>query len=232
MPAAAERASAGRLRLYGDHGSGSAAIEVALARCGLAYEVRRAATWRHEGPAQQAALAELTRANPLHQVPTLVLADGSVLTESVAILVHLGLTHPRSGLLPRDAARRAQALRGLVFIAANCYAAIGLVDHPERWIATQAGAARLREGARRRLHAMWSVFADTVPPPARAGAFLLNARRPGALDLLAAVVSRWSGGRAHLARERPALHALLERVDAHPDVAPVFARHWPVRSGF
>ena len=50
---------------------------------------------------------------------------------------------------------------------------------------------------------------------------------PGALDIHAAVVSRWSGARAHLKRERPALHALLERVDAHPLLAPIFARHWP-----
>jgi GST-like protein len=219
-------------RLYGDHGSGSAAIEVALARCGLAFELRRAATWRHEGPAQQAALAELTRANPLHQVPTLVLPDGSVLTESAAILIHLGLAHARSGLLPREPARRAQALRGLVFIAANCYPAIGLIDHPERWIDSATGQARLRQGARRRLHRLWEVFADNLHPAPAATGFLLRARRPGALDLLAAVVSRWSGGRAHLARERPALHALLERVEAQPDVAPVFARHWPVRSGF
>jgi GST-like protein len=226
------------LRLYGDSGSGSAAVEVALSLCGLEYELRRAATWRHEGRAQQAALAELTLANPLHQLPTLVQEDGTVLSESAAILMHLGLDHPRSSLLPRAASQRAQAMRGLVFIAANLYSAIGVIDHPERWIATEAGATKLRQGARARLHAMWSVFADVFHPDPAAPWLLQAARRgrnqapPGALDLLAAVVSRWSGGRQHLKRERPALHALLERVDAHPAVAPVFARHWPVRSGF
>jgi GST-like protein len=225
------------LKLYGDNGSGSAAIEAALTLCGVAYEVRRAATWRHEGRAQQAALAELTRANPLHQLPTLVLPDGTVLSESAAILIHLGLVHPRSGLLPRALSQRAQAMRGLVFIAANLYSAIGTIDHPERWIAGEAGAAKLRQGARARLHAMWSVFADVFHPDPTAPWLLQTARRgreapPGALDLLAAVVSRWSGARANLKQERPHLHALLERVDAHPAVAPIFARHWPVRSGF
>jgi len=89
----------------------------------LLYRVVTAATWEPES-----ALAELRRANALQQVPTLVLEDGSVLTESAAILIHIGLTHPASGLLPQDGAARAQAIRGLVFIAANCYAAIGVID--------------------------------------------------------------------------------------------------------
>ncbi len=47
------------------------------------------------------------------------------------------------------------------------------------------------------------------------------------LDLLAAVVSRWSGTRAHLAAHRPDLLGVLLHVEQHPDLAPVFARHWP-----
>lgn len=53
------------------------------------------------------------------------------------------------------------------------------------------------------------------------------AGEPGALAFLAAVVSRWSGARAHLAQARPEFLALLQRLDAHPALAPVIARHWP-----
>ena len=59
--------------LYGSRGSGSAAIEVALERCGLPYRVVRAATWEPDS-----ALDELGRVNPLRQIPTLVLRDSSV----------------------------------------------------------------------------------------------------------------------------------------------------------
>lgn len=207
------------LTLYGASGSGSAAIEAALVLCGADYRVVTAATWE-----AGSALAELRRANPLQQIPALVLEDGSALSESAAILIHLGLAHPASGLLPAEPAARAQAIRGLVFIAANCYAAIGVIDYPERWCADPSDAAtdNLRAGARSRLHHCWDTFADIfgAPQPFFGGA------APGALDLHAAVVSRWSGTRAHLQTSRPQLHALLARVDTHPPLAAVFERHW------
>jgi GST-like protein len=206
--------------LYGSQGSGSAAIEAALELARLPFRSVRASTWEDDS-----AQAELRAVNPLGQIPTLVLPDASVLTESAAILIHLGLEHPGAGLLPADAGARAQAVRGLVYIAANCYSAISILDYPARWLADadEAGNERLRRGARARLHHHWTLFADQFD-----GA-LAGAGRPGAIDLLAAVVSRWSGARAHLREQRPATLAKLEATDHHPGVAAVFARHWPPR---
>lgn len=208
------------LTLYGSDGSGSAAVEMALLRCSLPYRVVRASTWEPDSAQQQ-----LQQANPLGQIPALQFEDGSVMTESAAVLIHLGLLVPASGLLPTEAAPRAQALRGLVYVSANCYAAIGVIDYPERWIPRSRFAAReaLRLGARARLHRCWEVFADQFP----ARGPYLGGSAPGALDLLAAVVSRWAGTRAHLAAQRPQLLAVLQRVEQHPDLAPVFKRHWP-----
>ena len=210
----------GARTLYGAPGSGSAAVEMALRAAGIDYRVVRAATWE-PGPG----LEELRRVNPLGQIPTLVLPDGTVVSESAAILIHLGLAYPESGLLPGDVAARARALRGLVFVAANCYAAIGVIDYPERWTLPADDAAvneRVRAGARARLHGYWTPFADLF-----AREPYLGGETPDALDLFAATVSKWAGARAHLAEHRPAFHATLVRVEAHPVVAPAFARHWP-----
>ena len=60
----------------------------------------RTASW-----APNPAFDELLPINPTGQIPTLVLPDGSVLTESAAILIHLADAHPDSGLLPAAAPR-------------------------------------------------------------------------------------------------------------------------------
>lgn len=207
--------------LFGYPGSGSAAIECALALAGLPVELRRAASW--DPASEQDALARL---NPLRQIPTLVLPDGTALSESAAILIHLGLAHPGSGLLPEAPSARAQALRGLVYIAANCYAAISIIDFPERWLSEPDAAAseQLRTGSRERLHAHWRLFADTFGPLLEPGN---GDARPDALGLLATVVSKWSGTRADLAAQRPAFLSQLQRIEQHPAVRPILDRHWP-----
>jgi GST-like protein len=205
--------------LYGKQGSGSASVEAALAVIGAPCRIVETASWE-----QNDAFRELLELNPLGQIPTLVLPDGSALSESAAILFHLGSAHPQSGLLPRAESARAQALRGLVFIAANCYAAISIIDYPERWCedADEAMQQRIRAGTRARLHRHWEIFADLFPARPWLGGQTL-----GALDLLAAVVSKWSGTRPHLKQARPAFHETLLRIETQPAVAPVFARHWP-----
>ena len=206
--------------LYGKKGSGSASVQVALGIIGAPFRIVETASWDTND-----AFVELLKVNPLGQIPTLVLEDGSVLTESAAILIHLGSVHPESGLLPRDASARAQMIRGLVFIAANCYSAISIIDYPERWCADadadDAVKDRIRAGTRARLHKHWEIFADLFPARPH-----LGGKDLGALDLFAAVVSKWSGSRKHLEKARPAFYETLMRIEAHPKVAPVFAQHW------
>lgn len=208
--------------LFGSAGSGSAMVEAALLLAGADFRLERASSWEPDSDQQR-----LRAVNPLLQIPTLVLPDGAVLTESAAILIHLGLQHPDSSLLPADPARRAQALRGMVFIAANCYAAIGVIDFPERWCVDIDDATRERmlRGARARLHGYWDLFADLFTDQ-----LLPQGAAPAGLDLMAAVVSKWSGTRKHLAQSRPQLLAALERIERHPSVAPVWARHWPQKA--
>jgi GST-like protein len=201
------------LTLYGAKGSGAAAVEGALRMARAKFRWVEAATWE-PGPG----LKKLKKVNPLAQIPTLVLDDGSVMTESAAILIWLGSRYPKSGLLP---ARPAQAIRGLVYIAANCYCAIGVIDYPSRFCkdCDDATEERIRAGTKARLHGYWDIFADNFD--------FMSRGRIGALEILAAVVSRWSGARQHLEKARPAFYAKLKQVEADARLAPVFERHWP-----
>jgi GST-like protein len=207
--------------LYGKYGSGAASVHAALELLGEPYRIVETASWE-----PNEAFTELLELNPIGQIPTLKLPDGSGMSESAAILTHLGLTHSDSSLLPRGDALRAQALRGLVFIAANCYPCITIIDYPERFCTDadndEAVKKRIRDGTRDRLHKHWEIFADLF-----SGQPYLTGEAPGALDLYAAVVSKWSGSRAHVEKHRPQFFATLQRIDSHPKVAPVFARHFP-----
>lgn len=203
--------------LYGSNGSGSAAVEMGLRAVGLEYRVVRASEWEPDS-----AMPQLLKVNPLGQIPTLVMPDGTVLTESAAILIHLGVEYPQHQLLPENAADRAVALRGLVFIAANCYPAVSISDYPARWTTatTKPAQERVRVAARRQLHRSWAIFADTV------GVELTRSREdPGALAFLSVVVSRWSGTRQHLKVQRPAFSKTLVGLEAHPKIAPVLKAH-------
>ncbi|MEJ6022413.1 glutathione S-transferase family protein [Ramlibacter sp. PS4R-6] len=204
--------------LYGSKGSGSATAEMGLRAAGLEYRIVNAASWE-PGPG----LDELRKVNPLAQIPTLVLPDGSVMSESAAILIHLGLSAKPGVLLPKDDAARAQAIRGLVYIPANCYSCITILDYPDRFTSEQDKESldAVRAGTRARLHRHWEIFADTF----QATPFL-NGAAPGALDFLAVVVSKWAGARAHLKEHRPQFADLLQRIEAHELVAPVFRAHW------
>ncbi|MCT8964168.1 glutathione S-transferase family protein [Pseudomonas veronii] len=202
--------------LYGTDDSGSCMIEIALPRCAVPWHRVDASSWQDgEGS------AALARINPLKQIPTLVTPDGQVLTESAAILIHLGLEFPAANLL---AGNRGQILRGLVYIAANCYSAIGIIDYPQRWLgnADEAAQAQLISGTRHYLHQAWRVFADQF-----ADQLFAPDQQPNALGIMAAAVSRWDAAREALQASRPAFAQTLARVDADPLVAPVFARHWP-----
>ena len=202
--------------LYGTDDSGSCMIEIALPRCAVPWHRVDASSWQDgEGS------AALARINPLKQIPTLVTPDGQVLTESAAILIHLGLEFPAANLL---AGNRGQILRGLVYIAANCYSAIGIIDYPQRWLgnADEAAQAQLISGTRHYLHQAWRVFADQF-----ADQLFAHDQQPNALGIMAAAVSHWDAAREALQASRPAFAQTLARVDADPLVAPVFARHWP-----
>ena len=202
--------------LYGTDDSGSCMIEIALQRCAVPWHRVDASSWQ-DGEGSEA----LARINPLKQIPTLVTPDGQVLTESAAILIHLGLEFPAANLL---AGNRGQILRGLVYIAANCYSAIGIIDYPQRWLgnADEAAQAQLISGTRHYLHQAWRVFADQF-----ADQLFAPDQQPNALGIMAAAVSHWDAAREALQASRPAFAQTLARVDADPLVAPVFARHWP-----
>ena len=185
--------------LYGKKGSGSASVQAALEIIGAPYRIVETASWDVNDGLRRAARGKSAGTDSHARA-----------ARRQRALRKRGDPHPsrrRASRGPAAAAARsarAQAVRGLVFIAANCYAAISIIDFPERWCADadadEPVKERIRAGSRARLHRHWEMFADLFP--ARPW---LSGNDIGSLDLYAAVVSKWSGARKHLEAERPAL---------------------------
>jgi len=201
--------------LYGCKGCGSMPVEAALALAGVPYRVVDVEPWKG-GPLVE----ELRALNPLAQVPTLVTPEGAVLTESVAILIWLDAQFPATGLLPTDPIARGQALRWLLFLSANVYAAIGVGDFPERWTEGEAACESLKAGGKARLMAYWELFeSQAAPSPYLAGEALC------ALDLMVATMTNWRPGRTWFVAHCPKLMLATAAVEADPRLAGVLARN-------
>src|SRR3954469_9448496 len=101
------------MKLYGYFRSSAAyRVRIALNLKGIVAE--RASVHLRKG--EQNAADYLER-NPQGLVPTLDVGDGSVLTQSLAIIEWLDETHPQPPLLPRSAAERAR-VRGIALAIA------------------------------------------------------------------------------------------------------------------
>ncbi len=205
------------IELYGCRGCGSAVVEALLERAGLEFVY-------HEVKLSQPGLATeaLKALNPLTQVPTIKLADGTVMTESAAIIVMLDDSYPAAGILPAAGdPRRALALRWIVFIAGNMYPAISVVDFPERWVKSDAARAELKDGAVGRLKAYWTLLEQALKP----APYLLGSEMT-ALDVYAAMLSRWEPGRAWVDEHCRQVASALALAEQDGIVARVWERNF------
>jgi GST-like protein len=207
--------------LYGDTGSGSAMIEMALAEAGQGVRLREVPL---EGDHQRR--AAYLAINPLGRLPTLVLPDGTVLTESLAILLTLAERHPEAALLPPPGSReRAIALRWMAVLAAEAYPHVTRWDYPRRFSADPAHAPAIKDAALAMFREVLRVIeAEAGLAGDAAAPFLLGARFSLA-DIPLAVMSRWCGGRAWSPAHLPRIEALARAVAARPAIAPIWARH-------
>ena len=204
--------------LYGDEGSGSGPVEMALAEIGAPVDLRRVPL---EGDHQLA--ADYRRINPMGRIPSLILPDGTVLTELIAILVTLDERHREAGLMPAPGtSARAVALRWMALLTGEFYPHVTRWDYPERFIDDPAQAAALRDRAQamgREIMRLVEEQALTGPGPWLLGdRFCLT-------DLVIATLSRWLGGRQWTPAHCPRIEALTQAVATRPACAAIWARH-------
>ncbi|MBK9654357.1 MAG: glutathione S-transferase family protein [Rhodanobacteraceae bacterium] len=202
--------------LYAAAGTGSALAEIALDWAGVPYE-REVMTWEQ---VQARSHSRLLVANPLHQLPTLILDNGQVLTESAAIVLWLDETCPDAGLLPaRGSAERLHALRWLMFLVTTVYPTFSYGDFPQRYVADETAQRELVASTKSRRKALLQQVDQAALSPWFCG------EQPSMLDAYVAVMSTWSPRRPWFTQNAPRLYAIAQRADELPQVAPAMRRN-------
>ena len=199
--------------VYGAQGSGSVMVEAALTLMDLPYRVIEA---YGDDPA-------LFAANPMRQVPALVLPSGELMTESAAILIWLADAHPEARMAPTMASHARPAfLRWMAFLSAAIYALYWIRDEPARIIDDEALGKIAKARIGDRFIDCWRIMEGQVDP----GRYILGDDLT-VLDLYVAVISRWAGGRARFNEAAPKLAAVAKRVDAEPRLREFWAKRFP-----
>ena len=202
--------------LYGVPGWGSVLTEAMLVQCGVPFTFETVQGFDAEGSVRQRLLA----LNPLGQIPTLVLPDGTVMTESAAIALLLAERHPDAGLAPPpDAPERAAFLRLLVWLVANVYPTFTYGDYPERWVTESPEALGASMVEHRKTLWLW------LESQVGGGPWVLG-ERFSALDIYLGAMVHWRPRRDWFAEHCPKLSGVAERAHALPRLAPVWRRNF------
>ena len=157
--------------------------------------------------------------NPRGQVPVLVDGD-EVVTQIVAILLHLDQKLPMAGILPSAGVERSRALQKLVWMNNTVHPTFTHVFMPEKFTddaeaqkAIRAfGAARYRE------------MLQEIEAMAEKAAPWMVGERPGALDAYALTLLRWGGYAGIDPTTLPATWGLVQRFAELPAVARAIER--------
>lgn len=203
-------------KLFARKGAGSMAVEAMLAECGARYELEDLARNADGGFPEW-----FHRINPRAEVPTLVLPDHSVMTESAAILIHLGDVFPAAGLAPEVASPlRPRYLRWLCYMATTIYMSDLRLYYPERYTSAPEGAAGIRDCAQSGMAREFAILAEAMGD----GPFILGEAMSTA-DIYASMLVSWAPDPKALMAAHPVLQRMWDGVAARPAIAAVWARN-------
>jgi len=206
----------GRYTLWGRPGWGSALVEAQLDWYGLPFDYETVGDLFKDPDAK----ARLQKVNPLAQVPTLVMPDGTVMSESAAITLLLADVTGSEQLVPGPGApERAAFLRWLVFMVANIYPTFTYADDPARFVAVNAARDPFRAATDAYAQRLWRQVESA------AGAPWFLGERFSALDIYIGVMTRWRPRRGWFETEAPKLFAIARKADQRPELKETWRRN-------
>ena len=202
-------------RLYWNSNTGAFSIEAALTLCQAPFDGQRVD--HKAGEHREAAYLAI---NPAGQIPALILPDGTVITETAAMLLHLAEAFPRSSTWPRHETERAVAFRWLIFASAQLYETDLRYSYPERYVSEPGCAEAARQAAHERIDRLWAIVAEVLEP----GPFLFGERMT-LLDPYLAMIAGWHYDAPKLWAAQPRVRRLAQAASSRPDIGPLWEKY-------
>lgn len=208
--------------LWWSRGTGAWAPQLCLEEAGVPYE--RIPTETRSGAHKEAAYLAI---NPMGQIPALGLPDGTLMTESAAMVLHLSDLLPQAGLLPpAGSPERAVALRWLLFGAAQLYPAILRYWYAPRHTTEPAGVPGIQAAALAEVERLLGLVDGALEP----GPWILG-ERFCATDYYLFMLGLWHPARQGVLDRFPRLGRMMRAARARPAVERLWAQHYPIEGG-
>jgi glutathione S-transferase len=203
-------------KLYWAQGSGAMTTQALFEEIGADYEKIVVDFEKEEHKSD-----EFLSVNPMGQIPALVLPDGTLMTETAAMLVQIVDRHPEAKLAPpAGSAERARFLRWLFYLASNVYPTNLRFYYPERYSTDPSAAEGIKATAEADLNDQFSILDDALDP----GPYLLG-KSFSAVDILLWMLIQWHPIPTRLFETSPRVGRVAELVQARPAIARTWREH-------
>jgi glutathione S-transferase len=202
--------------LHARPGAGSFAVEALLAELELPFKIIDVP----RNP-EQLILADYHKINPRGEIPTLLLPDNNLMTESAAMLIYLADSHPAAGLAPGPTApERPVFLRWVLYFATAVYMADLRFYYPDRYSTDPNAGPGVKAAAVKHMDRDFAIFADWLGSKR----FILG-EKYSAADLYVAMLLSWAPDVAEVWKRHPNLKRLYDGVAARPKIKKAWLRN-------
>lgn len=163
--------------------------------------------------------------NPRGQIPALILPDGTVLSESAAMVLHIADAHPEANLLPPPGSvDRARVYRWLFYAVANLYESSLRFYYSDRFAADATAAELIKQTARLDIDKYWALLEKDMQENESNGPYLLGAQY-SVIDPYLLMLIGWHEHPEILLERCPKLAGLFNAVRQRPAVNDIWVQN-------
>jgi glutathione S-transferase len=202
-----------QMKLYYAKGTISIAVAIALHEAGLPFDPVKL-----DFASGEQTKPEYRRLNPKGRVPALVLDNGTILTETGALLDYIAALKPEAGLVPTAPDQAAHMRSVMYYLASTMHIAHAHKMRGSRWATQQSSFEDMQAMVAKNM----TDCATYVESDCLRGDYVLG-NALSVADLYLFVVCNWLEGDGVIVSDFPRIEAFVKRLEARESVKAVRA---------